>query len=697
MLKHTFCSRTILLVACAVLMISCIPVRPDTEASDFAVISSSTPLPVIDVGNVLPTMTEAVASTAIPSPTPVLWTTQPITVDNLNTLKLVNQWGRGTAIKIEQLQSKQGQYLVLTPLGLYWYSSTALLTFVPDVDDFILSPDEMMLAVSLKTGDVQIWDAESMSVEQTIAHVFPEHLIQQIENHELLPYYVGGMAFSADGSQVAIGYADGKVEIYRVGEADSYATVQHDALSLWQTDVGLLYQLSFSPDGKTLAAFKFARYSNVNSNRITFWSLPDAKLISVSDAARYYRFPENAYLPDGNTLLAFSRKDSYLNLDLWDATTGKLINKFATGLSEIDSLDIAEATNEVTLLGSDTQGVYYRQVRQLPDGKLTVNEKLDQIPEDPELVAFRGFLLEQDHYNNAWGDDQIPELAAITRTENMPMQIKLEEHILNVPDANLQSPALQDNVAGAYYDPQGNFIAWCEPGRLNIRDEDGTTTSIELLLNSACDGLTVSSSKTHAAIWYGSSLYMVNLSDGTHNKASFSQEWAGNVVLTARFSVDEQLLFSSKDAIVSVWQVEPFQRLGDTQREERYVGRNVDLAMSKDKTVAVSLSVGDGTTADRLSQLMVWRLPDAFLLYRINLPFIGSIQPMFTAFALSTDGALIASGDDFGGIRFWSTETGEELFLYEVDARPLDMEFTPDDSGLLVVLADGTILLLGVE
>ena len=68
-----------------------------------------------------------------------------------------------------------------------------------------------------------------------------------------------------------------------------------------------------------------------------------------------------------------------------------------------------------------------------------------------------------------------------------------------------------------------------------------------------------------------------------------------------------------------------------------------------------------GSTSDRSSQLLVWRVADGFLLHRINPPFIVQSQPMFTSFALSPDGRLIASGDDFGGIRVWSVDRGEEL------------------------------------
>jgi signal transduction histidine kinase len=41
-------------------------------------------------------------------------------------------------------------------------------------------------------------------------------------------------------------------------------------------------------------------------------------------------------------------------------------------------------------------------------------------------------------------------------------------------------------------------------------------------------------------------------------------------------------------------------------------------------------------------------------------------------------------------------ESGGELASHEVESRPLDLAFTPDGAGLVVVLGDGTIRLFGV-
>jgi WD40 repeat protein len=216
------------------------------------------------------------------------WPSQPITKDNAAELQEINRWGRGSVQQIKKVNRNKNEFLVLTPLGVYLYQTTPpyILTFIPDVDEFLLSSDEHWLAVSLKNGDVEIWSMDEMSLKQTVSHSFPEDIVNKIEEHTLLPYYVGGMTFSPNASEIAIGYIDGTVELWRIGESDPYAVLRHDAFSLWQTDLSLVFQLRYSPDGKTLAVFKFE--PNTNANRLTLWSIPEGKLISVSEAGRLY-------------------------------------------------------------------------------------------------------------------------------------------------------------------------------------------------------------------------------------------------------------------------------------------------------------------------------------------------------------------------------------------------------------------------
>jgi WD40 repeat protein len=566
-------------------------------------------------------------------------------------------------------------------------------TFIPDVAEFWLSQDEQLLALGMKNGDVQVLNMYDMSLKQTFVHSFPEDIIKKIEDEHLLPFYVGGVAFSSDNSQIAVGYADGAVALYRLGENDPYLTLRHDAFSLWQTDIGLVFQLSYSPDGKTLVVFKYEPY--INANRLTFWSLPEGELISVSEAGRFYHFAEPAYLPDEQTLLVFSRYDSYLYLTLWDIQKGVQLNRFDTDLVEIISTELATDGSQITIYGWDAQRTYYRQVRGLPQGDWIENEKLDEHPDHEYLTRITKFLFERGHYYTNWYDDEgTPRLAKLGVNEDQTFRVLGEDYWLKFPEGVSEPLNLPEGASDPYYDRQEQTIGWCTKGALHFIDKNGEITTADLPAITHCDGVIVSPRRSYAMVWYGGqSMHMVNLKTGKFNRLASPRGWNMSI-LAARFSADAKILITSRPGLVTIWQVDPVQKLMDSN-PGIYTGNNIDVVLSKDSSIAVSLNAGTRQESDK-SQLVVWRVQDAFTLHRINPPLIESSQPEFATFALSPDAKLIASGDDFGGIRIWSVKTGEEVAYFDIDALPVDMAFTPDSSGLIVVLGDGTVRLWGV-
>ncbi len=165
MFKRSLIFHTLLLMICVPWLTSC-----STEAAalpDANIHLASTPAILYQDAKETstPAPTKAPVDTAIPTPTPTQWPVQPITSDNAGSLREIKSWGRGSVMQIRKLDHKQGEYLVLTPPGLYWYGSTSpfVLAFLPEVDDFTLSPDGRWLAASRRNGDVEIWDTDSGS------------------------------------------------------------------------------------------------------------------------------------------------------------------------------------------------------------------------------------------------------------------------------------------------------------------------------------------------------------------------------------------------------------------------------------------------------------------------------------------------------------------------------------------------------
>jgi WD40 repeat protein len=247
-----------------------------------------------------------------------------------------------------------------------------------------------------------------------------------------------------------------------------------------------------------------------------------------------------------------------------------------------------------------------------------------------------------------------------------------------------------------YYDRHEQTLGWCTKGALHFTNKDGQLMTVELPVVSDCDGIVVSPQRHYALVWRGVARYLINLETGKFNKISFPNKGWESETLAARFSSDEKILITCIRGLVTVWQVNPPQPLVQSSPGIN-TGHNVEVIFAKDDSSFVTLNdARDQSKSDGASELRIWRVEDAFAGRVIDPPLIGSNRPDFTSFVLSPDDKLIASGDSFGSIRIWSVKTGDEISYFDIDALPLDMAFTPDGSGLLIVLGDGTVRLWGV-
>ncbi len=303
-------------------------------------------------------------------------------------------------------------------------------------------------------------------------------------------------------------------------------------------------------------------------------------------------------------------------------------------------------------------------------------------------------LIERGHYSNSWVNEDAIKFAQLGVSGNQTFRVLGESYWLMFPEEVSQPLNLPEEASTLHYDPQEQTISWCTRGALHFQEKNGQTTTVELPFITGCEGVVVSPQRHYAAVWYGEGLYVVNLQTAKVNKVSFTREYTDNI-LDARFSLDEEILITSVPYLVAIWQVDPLMKLADSHNLEYRAGINREIVISKDKSFAVTLIASRRKESDQ-SQIVVWRVADAFTLHRIRPPFFGTVQPEFITFALSPDDKLIASGDDFGGIRIWSVKTGEELAYFDIDAYPLDLAFTPDGSGLIILLDDGTVRLWGV-
>jgi WD40 repeat protein len=156
------------------------------------------------------------------------------------------------------------------------------------------SPDGSILALGLFEKRITIWDVTS---GQPLTR-----FDRQEENR------TKNMDFSPDGASLAVGVIDGTVRIYDVSSGEILKVLKYSG----ETDI---HDLSFSPDGKYLA-------SGGRVPAVILWEVASGEVI------RKFRLTDNAlsmdFSPDG-TMLATTGGIEYEVL-LWDVESGDLIH-----------------------------------------------------------------------------------------------------------------------------------------------------------------------------------------------------------------------------------------------------------------------------------------------------------------------------------------------------------------------------------
>jgi WD40 repeat protein len=138
--------------------------------------------------------------------------------------------------------------------------------------------------------------------------------LESVLGEEAPPYVPASVSFSPDGKMLAIGYLEGRLQLWGLEEEKLIR-----ALEGYQGEV---LDLAFSPDGKTLAAiFGYPDFV------IQLWKVPEGeRLFSIKGHEWTYVFSQVVFSPDGQTLASVSKNEDGWDLgmvELWRAGDGE--------------------------------------------------------------------------------------------------------------------------------------------------------------------------------------------------------------------------------------------------------------------------------------------------------------------------------------------------------------------------------------
>jgi WD40 repeat protein len=306
------------------------------------------------------------------------------------------------------------------------------------------------------------------------------------------------------------------------------------------------------------------------------------------------------------------------------------------------------------------------------------------------------------HYQTLWPKVQGWGRSQVKFLDSQSFRLTLQHHWLTLPALGIQPFNLpEEDFRAFYYDFQDESLAWCTNNILYWKDKDDHTEVIDLPNLTPCVGIIISPKKTFAAGWNNDTVLVVNLK--TEKITRYQQKHPyGLSVRSVAFSDDEEYLLVAEENGLATLKVEPEltqinrkTRLRGTSSYILFIEQNENFLALNGNDVFSTRETSDIYTNNRLT---IWNVSRLEEIGSITPPLIDGtdLRARFSGFALAPDESLLATGDDFGYVRLWDFQARKEISTIEFDYKPVALAFTPDGSGLLVVLADGTMRLLGL-
>jgi WD40 repeat protein len=629
----------------------------------------------------LPSSTITFSPTPIPStstPTqslPVLAGTSiplpdlPISADNAQLVTQLARLGKGAAGLIAW--SPDGDQIALAhSLGVYLYDAQSLqqIDFI-DMPVRILSlaysPDGTQLAISRSDHTIQLIQVTNGNVLQTLTADMD---------------VVRCVAFTLDGEYLVSGEANGVIQIWRLADSIPIRTRQDHQSAV--TDIAI------SPKGQIMA-------SGSTDNTIRIWNILDGSLLTTL-SGHVNSVNRVAFSPDGKYLASAS---SDLTARIWEVTSGRQLVKFyhkdavySVAFSPDGKILATASYDKIIRLWHSDNGsrilemtghqAAINHITFLKDGKTLASisedgtlglwqvedgQMLRKVEVATGLVRSVTFSANSEFVaaGTRNGTVQLWDLADASEMDSRLVMHGGQVNALFAIPGNVNIASGSDDNAVKIWTPAGQEI-------LNVA---GITNHIESVAVSP-DGLLL------AAGSYDGSVYIWKISDGMRLKTLKESQ---SPIWSVSFSPNNAILAAaSLDGWVHTWNTDDWSRteLAFTPGKENPV---FSLAFSPDNKY-IAFSYGNSGI------IQLHRISDGELLFTLE-EHTGEVWSM----CFSPNSQVLVSGSLDGTIRLWKISDGSTLNILQEHLNSIsNVACSPDGKFIASGSWDGTMRIWGI-
>jgi WD40 repeat protein len=629
---------------------------PFYTPTPYLIPSTTTPIPIPPTSKPsnTPSATKLPTTQPTHTATPILipWSQIEINSENIDQVEQLKVWGKGAVQKIEPMDGGM-KIVVQTPFGVNVYSKADYepLTFFENAVGFVTSPGAPTLALQYEGGIVEVVDGSSLDFVHRFEHETetPKYPSPDWDINDQLA--IKTMSISQDGSLLAVGYGDRKINLYQLSDGSLFQVFD----SLLAPDPN---SLRFTPDGEYLLSYDWMKAA--------FWNIADGELISIVKG--HGQLGDYPFSTD-STKMATSQDGGLVTI--YSIPDGGLTFSFGTG-ERFVTVDFSKDGEYYLINGNE-------QVRSIQDGKRIPDEDADEVQheakDDVHFIAEQQWDLE--HVGGMQKIWSAPETFSIWGSSgNNVYRWDVIEQVFSSYDLGsdvrwVGSLALSDNEdriavcanTGSKYNTL--LVITTETGQVDAWGD--------------CNGVIALSPDGHFVAKGNRAL--VDILETTGGELVHNMQGHTITPTYVDFSPDGKFLFSSSSSHsggeMYLWRMQPPSMLKALTGEMGVISSN---AFSTDRSLLI-------TAGDRIR---FWRIADG---WQVKILPINS-----KSLAFSPDGSIIAIGATDGTIHLVEAPSGDEMGkLLGHRSTVVSIVFTEDGKNILSASADGTVRLWGIQ